>query len=255
MAWRSVRRRLRPKRALGARAHAHTLAIWRVAPAPRIRGRGPRDVAAMTASADEQPFWRVKTLEEMSARGMGEPVRRLRALLPRQTRGRGHRRNPFHRHRLQVARRPRPAAARDYRRRRRRVPDCVKLTPEAARSLVLAARHLRLSRARRGARSGLVASARLGLARDRPRGRRFGARARQRRARTTCRSSSGRTGSSTGRTGPGAGRFVKREGPAGRCYSPQPFTTLVDPAALRRDERALGERPATTARRSLPTRP
>ena len=45
---------------------------------------------------------------------MGEPVRRLRALLPGQARGRGRRRHLFHRYRLPPARRREPAAARDY---------------------------------------------------------------------------------------------------------------------------------------------
>src|ERR1700722_6060347 len=39
------------------------------------------------------------------SRRMGKPVRRLRSLLPRQARGRGHGRDSFHRHWLQAARR------------------------------------------------------------------------------------------------------------------------------------------------------
>ena len=39
------------------------------------------------------------------SRRMGKPMRRLRPLLPRQARGRGHGRDSFHRYRLQAARR------------------------------------------------------------------------------------------------------------------------------------------------------
>ena len=67
-------------------------------------------------------------------RGVGEPVRRLRPLLPRQARGRGHRRHPFHHIGCKLLD-GRTCRCADYKQRRRRVPDCVKLTPEAVRSI------------------------------------------------------------------------------------------------------------------------
>ncbi len=79
------------------------------------------------------PFWRVKTLDQMSSPS-GRACATAAPVLPRQARGRGHRRNPLHRHRLQAARRPllplprlsQPAS---------QVHDCVKLTPKAVREL------------------------------------------------------------------------------------------------------------------------
>ena len=65
---------------------------------------------------------------------MGKPMRRLRALLPRQARGRRHRRNPFHRYRLQALD-GKTCKCIDYPRRHKRVPDCVRLTADVVRQL------------------------------------------------------------------------------------------------------------------------
>ena len=47
-------------------------------------------------SGQEGFFWKTKTLEEMSGAEMGEPVRRLRAMLPAEAGGRRHRQDLFH---------------------------------------------------------------------------------------------------------------------------------------------------------------
>ena len=39
-------------------------------------------MATADNSSDDIPFWRRKSLDEMTDFGMGKPVRRLRAMLP-----------------------------------------------------------------------------------------------------------------------------------------------------------------------------
>ena len=51
-----------------------------------------RKPAPQAQAPRRPPFWKRKTLREMTPRGVGEPVRRLRPLLPQQARGGGHRR-------------------------------------------------------------------------------------------------------------------------------------------------------------------
>ena len=106
---------------------------------------------------------------------MGKPVRRLRPLLPRQARGRRQRRDPFHRHRLQAARRqdlplPRLSAASPAGSRLRQID------PGRGARTELAPGHLRLSAGRRRTGPLRLASARFGFAGQRARGRRLGAR-------------------------------------------------------------------------------
>ena len=60
---------------------------------------------------------------------MGEPVRRLRALLSQQARGGGHRQAVLHRRRLPPARRQ-TCRCRDYPNRSTLVDDCLKITPK-----------------------------------------------------------------------------------------------------------------------------
>ncbi len=71
---------------------------------PRMADRQSPNQTVKQA-ADKAPFWRRKALSQMTQRRMGEPVRRLRALLPEQADRRGHQRDRVHRRRLPAARR------------------------------------------------------------------------------------------------------------------------------------------------------
>ena len=76
-----------------------------VAPACGIRKRSGMSLPAekpTPAPADELPFWRRKAMKDMTPGGVGEPVRRLRPLLPEQAAGGGHRPHLLHRRRLQA---------------------------------------------------------------------------------------------------------------------------------------------------------
>ena len=107
---------------------------------------------------------------EMTASRVGEPVRRLRPLLPGQARGRGRRHDLFHRHRLPAARRqelPLPRLRQPHRARARlRAAD----RGQSCRAQ-LAAADLRLPPGRGRPRSLLVAPAGLGRSGERACGR------------------------------------------------------------------------------------
>src|SRR6185437_15923841 len=125
------------------------------------RRAGPALLAQEDARRDER-------------RRMGKLVRRLRPLLPRQARGRGHGRNSFHRYRLQAARRqdvPMHGLSAPP-------PACSRLRAahggRGAQSK-LASRHLRLSIGGEGTGPARLASAGFGFARQRARGGRVGA--------------------------------------------------------------------------------
>ena len=144
------------------------------------------------------PFWRTKRLGEMTQRRMGEPVRRLRPLLPEQADRRGHQRDRVHRRRLQA-----PGRA-DLPLHRLRPPPgqgegLRAAHPAQCAPAFLAAADLRLQIGGRGARPLLVAPARVRPTRRRctkPASRCAGA---SRRARRTCRTTSSRSTSSVGR--------------------------------------------------------
>ena len=146
--------------------------------AVRRRAPGPRSgTRSMTNSKPEsQPFWKLKAFEEMTTGGVGEPVRRLRALLPRQARGRRHRRHSLYRRRLHVARRqdlplsrlssPKQSGS------RLRPADALRRS-----HALLAAGHLRLSTCLGRQGPTELASARLRFGGQRPRRRRLHPRA------------------------------------------------------------------------------
>ncbi len=64
------------------------MAPKRVAPPAESIDRGPWPSSSASPrpkpEPDDRPFWKRKTMREMTQRGMGEPVRRLRPLLPQQ---------------------------------------------------------------------------------------------------------------------------------------------------------------------------
>ena len=78
----------------------------------------------------DEPFWKTKTLGEMSRR-VGKPLRRLRPLLPGQARGRGRRHASISPTRLPAAGRQAACRCADYDNRTARVHDCVRLPPES----------------------------------------------------------------------------------------------------------------------------
>ena len=139
----------------------------------------PQDNDKDDSDKDDIPFWRRKSLAQMTKAGVGKPLRRLRPLLPQQARGGGHRQDLLHRRRLPPARRrglplPRlPAPARQGQ--RLRPPH-----PQKPRPHLLAAAVLRLRPRRRGQGPLLVAPARLRRPRHRPHRRRLRARPRRR---------------------------------------------------------------------------
>ena len=76
----------------------------------------------------EQPFWETKSLAEMIARRVGEPLRRLRPLLPGPLRGRDTGEIIPTRVHCKLFD-PDACRCTDYEDRKRHVPDCIKLTP------------------------------------------------------------------------------------------------------------------------------
>ena len=84
-------------------------------------------------------------MKEMTAFRMGEPVRRLRPLLPDQARRTRTPTGPITPTSAAGCWTGRPAAARDYKNRTAKVQDCVRLTPRNISSDRLAAADLRLS--------------------------------------------------------------------------------------------------------------
>ena len=176
----------------------------------RLQGRGRNPSMPDEKAPQPAPFWRTKTMGEMTQARMGEPVRRLRPLLPEQADRRGHQPHGVHRRRLQAAGRrdlplhrlcPPPGAREGL-----RAAD-----PAQCAKALLAAADLRLSPGGRGARPVLVAPAGYPATPrrcTRPASRCAGA---WRRARRTCRTTSWRSTSSVGR-----GRCRRGRGSGGK---------------------------------------
>ena len=173
--------------------------------------------APMTAASQPNPTATPRSgaasaCREMTQGRVGEPVRRLRPLLPQQADRRGHQRDRLHRRRLQAARRRRPAAAPTTPTARRSVPDCVRLTPRNVRRLAWLPPTCAYRLVANGGDLPWWHPLDVRLARHGARGRRLGARARDARARRTCRTSGWRNiwwrGRGSGRGGRGGGNSV-----------------------------------------------
>ena len=161
-----------------------------VAPAVRIRNVDRMSLPAQKARpqpADELPFWRRKAMKDMTPRGVGEPVRRLRPLLPQQAAGGGlrpHLSTPTSAAGCSTAQ---SCRCTDYANRSAKVKDCVTLTPRNINRISWLPPTCGYRLVGGGQGFVLVASAGVGRPGDGARGRACRCAARWARARSMCR--------------------------------------------------------------------